>query len=77
MTMLQASRKNSGPNKNFRIGLAKSEDGHWVLSIDDDAGISIVPDTDLTLDEAIRMLRLTIVTMAYPLPCQEKYLRNN
>jgi hypothetical protein len=57
----------------FSIKLNKLENDRWVLSIENAAG-EVVSPTDLTLDETMRMIRLKLVTLAYPMRYHDRLL---
>jgi hypothetical protein len=59
----------------FSITLSALAHDRVRLRIQDDAGAEVIGSVDLTLDEAIRMIRLKVVTMAYPIPYHDRLLR--
>jgi hypothetical protein len=66
----------AAPVERFVVNLDKLKDGRWMLSIKNDEGALIFPSTHLAFEEVFRMMRLKVVTLAYPVPYQEPLLRN-
>jgi hypothetical protein len=75
MATMATSRTPAELPRTFSIKLATLEDDRVLLAIEDGAGRPIIHTTELTLEEAIRMVRLQIVKNAYPVRSHDRLLR--